>query len=197
MRQLFAVLLWLLSFQSYAVVLDFNAASGFDIGANYHEKGFILSVSTHYDIDAPGFEGTRWFGFDDAGETVNPDYLGPSLPSSIAGLYVVHESGQPFTLTSLFAINSGTWSLSSPKGGAFSTFDLDFEPEDIGRTVCFCGPEWSNVPWLLFSTGDGFPVGFDQLSLQIAQVPAPGALWLLLLGLLMLRLCRLSPSKQT
>ncbi|HEX7499211.1 MAG TPA: hypothetical protein VF524_02800, partial [Polyangia bacterium] len=63
----------------------------------------------------------------------------------------------------------------SSNGGNFASPTTFVASEDFS----FSGSEWTNVQWLLISGGPGFPLGIDNLVLNVAE---PGTLALALLS---------------
>jgi hypothetical protein len=57
--------------------------------------------------------------------------------------------------------------------------------------VNFSGPQWTNVAWIDFPTLAGF-AGIDNVT--VLATPEPSALWLLLMGSLLLTWAKLSKA---
>lgn len=165
-----------LDFEEYEVVGYNGPPQGFYY-ANIISGGARLSPRCHIHVMSPGsggFNDSAWIAWDasgcGSGGISNPDFLGDS--STTADFLYLDFFGQPFTLKSFYAVNSGFHVLSS-NGGERESSSASL-PE-------FEGPEWTDITWLLFECQlCGAPTrGIDHLTVDI---PAPGSLPLVAAG---------------
>lgn len=175
------------------VTINFDDMASGIYPANFVSQGIIFSPSCHYDINRSPTS-SNWIGFDGSGcsdgsPVKNNDYLGLEL-GSFARLYVASEAGDVFNLNSLKFVtgrfDSGGFSIRSSAGG-LATYDWSGGNEVVYE---FRGPEWINLQWLVFSTSNGEPVGFDDLALQVHHIDEPPPLALLGLCLFSLTMLR-------
>jgi hypothetical protein len=151
-----------------------TTADGFRISPQFHYDTFVV----HFPIGLPGI---GW----DNNSSLNPDYLGSSVPIPpvfpfFTGLYIDHD-GLPFGLFSLESLGA-PFIAESSKGALVTIPSASQQPP---LHFDFVGPEWRDIQWVTFFTdAPGVPIaGFNQL---VTSVPGPPTLGLLGLCVLIL-----------
>lgn len=171
--------------QASIVVVDFEGLPPAPTSQeNLSNQGFSFSPNCHYHLlDGRNGFGSTWLGFDTCGVIgPNPDFLGPPELGLFPAVMWVDYANQPFTLLSLFVMTP-FWTVQSSNGGFLDINSLIGGSDLPFMTANFSGPEWTGITWLVFATDAGFPVGFDDLTLRVAE---PGTLALFALALAVL-----------
>ncbi len=174
--------------QAAVVTVQFEAAVGDIVFANYAEGGLRFSPNSHRDGVA-GPTG-QWLGWDTLARPnmlgfteSNPDWLGsPDLsPNTNGGVPVlpwmhVDADGALFSLLSVDVMAYQIEFLSS-RGGHLLSSGMNPYPQ----ALAFAGDEWTNVQWLLMrAISPGIPAGIDNL---VVSVPEPASPELVLMAL--------------
>jgi hypothetical protein len=177
------------------VTFDFEDSAGFGVYSNYYSSGFRFSPNCH--LDSPLGPTGIWLGWDRSGCSSptpgappgsvesNPDWLGPStLTYGNGGAWMyIDFSGRDFSFLSTDVVPGEEMRFVSSKGGDWTT------PYTGGVTTnfAFTGSEWRNIEWILISGGPGFPIGIDNMRVQVAEPPTLALLAAALFSLLAAR----------
>ena len=167
------------------VVIDFESLpSGSNFKDNFELSGFRFTTSCHYDVNNVDFNGTplpdgNWLGFDSSGcngAPKNPNYEGPTPSNSFDYLYITPIDGQSFDLISFTFAGVG--------GDELFVNGVRVNPMALWDTIEF---NQIGITSILMWDSVGFPLGFDNLRLEVADatVPEPSALVLVVIALLL------------
>lgn len=167
----------------------FNFGAGNCVGNNefcrgsYTENGIRMQrTAGHFDFFQPGAGGIgNYLNIDLCCDQGSP--IGPNGPVSTVRFDI---PGGLITLLSLDIVEvtpPGPGFLISSAGGVSIL-------QPVGH-VNFSGPQWTKVAWIDFSTLAGF-AGIDNVT--VLATPEPSALWLLLMGSLLLTWAKLSKA---
>lgn len=188
------------------VTVTFDGMPEAHASSDFATDGVTFSPSCHYDrqvhVNGRPDLTTNWLGFDPgtcSGAGQNAAYLGAGkLGNSVANLYVALAGGGAFDLKSFNFISvdpdSFGFTVTSSKGG---TGNYSYTG-GIGTLYGFSGAQWSDLDWLIFSTGSiGAPVGFDNLTLGVNSVAEPASTALFGLALAAMAFVRLRKNRHT